>query len=1494
MRLTSVQYEYLRATSRLFSRQVTVVFCCLLGGLFLLGASALADSGELDATLSIDPYPSPFVSDWAAGVSIGQASVTNKTDTNLTVRVSVRLVRSGYGQIASAQSQALTFGPGAITTINTDELTDYGTYDYDNSLKSQIQQTGRLPEGDYEFCLDFEDEFGVALLSNVCATFTIVDPEAPALLFPFDAEILEDQYPSFQWTPIQAPVSYGIRYQLKIVELLDGQVASQALAANFAHYQNSTLTESNLVYPIDAIELVRGHTYVWQIQALNENNQPATSNNGYSEIWTFVFAEDETEETTTGETYTIDIAPAGSLVSGVSLPDLDISTFEEVRDSWNSFKSGEAVTIPIPGMGTFERFKVPNVQVAINDTLKMITFRGRTERFNEPAADVLLTLRWKGLKSAATICVKLPSFSFGGAFVEFASYGRFEELALDFSVIGFSNRNEKLSSAIFPESFADYFGDQEVELKPGMNFHGVIALDRTPWFERLVNVVGIEDNRVILKGYGGPVKNLLTKKTAKDFELSLSAQFPAIMSKGFRLWLNSRQYELEGGIKRALDSTKTADTLGKNDTTVAKYTPFLKLTETLKGGFFEDRELTFFRSLELEKTIGDSSSKVTVQYGSKDVLHFGVPWLNIRDITLSLEGEDEKASATLTGAIDIGSVKLADSVLIGIGYDKSKTDTSTVNKNESSLKGRSVGGSRSKGKTKYRLKATLSNNFTLSDIAKIVKTIHPEPFLDIGGGGGGGLSEFFDISDLAFGMNGGEEREIFFSGKTVLGPTETDLLISLIKDSYGKRFFTLGVKPISWKLTEVIPALSNPVLDNVDFSNVGFVFTNKETRIESADLGIDTYEFYQGVYGGMENYSLRLTPGINIVAVIPLEDIQPDDPLAVVMSHLGMEAQVIIMQGNLGDAIGLISGKSGGALGAIKDVHIKAGLPPIKPPGSPEWFVEGEVALEVTGLPSVGVVGSITVDIKGDRLTFYVAGKISKDMAGVQIGMVGGLETEKPWEAPFGIKFLTINSAAVKLSVNAVGNFGLGFAGDLVIGEKDIDVAVAIMINASGVPVNAIFDGESEAGVGMSDLVMLQSKMAAAVHGGEPRMLPVSAIPDMALKQLKLKFAPKDEPDLNVERGMALGGNFYLATSPGEDMSLFAAVDCEISEEGIFAYGSLAEFSVGPLTWNDGLLDFALALGESRFIVDGEVELFESHKQIKLQLTRDSLAFHTETDIQGLYASELDVRGIFDFKKPSLQVHGKMQSQFSEALEKPLADGLALFASSTEVAIVKALEAYETAEKLHGQGQQAVDSLLTLLRPAKDLARGVMLSAKKIATNAYNVKMAAKRAMNGAYRSFRNTPRRKVALKAQRWRGFVAKRSVYWRKAAIHSAKVTAYRLKIAAYNSVPDPDNGPVIKALKGKADELWAELRRQKVNLEKLKALIAKINSYLEKSGIPIKIVSAEFDASMRDLIEHKGVSMRMELEYLGEPRTLEMQYSFGDVKGGVQEIVDALLGS
>lgn len=88
---------------------------------------------------------------------------------------------------------------------------------------------------------------------------------------------------------------------------------------------------------------------------------------------------------------------------------------------------------------------------------------------------------------------------------------------------------------------------------------------------------------------------------------------------------------------------------------------------------------------------------------------------------------------------------------------------------------------------------------------------------------------------------------------------------------------------------------------------------------------------------------------------------------------------------------GSVFGLGGSGPGGLAGLSLQAALPPISPPGSPEWFVEGQLALDVTARPSVGFVGEITVDIEDERLTFSVAAAIQRAGPGVEFSLTGGL-----------------------------------------------------------------------------------------------------------------------------------------------------------------------------------------------------------------------------------------------------------------------------------------------------------------------------------------------------------------------------------------------------------------------------------------------------------------------------------------------------------------------
>ncbi|MFN3695536.1 MAG: hypothetical protein ACK4UV_11050, partial [Ignavibacterium sp.] len=154
---------------------------------------------------------------------------------------------------------------------------------------NRVQQTGRLLEGDYTVCISIENLTGAILANNICADFTILYPSAPQLIFPVNNDSFETNinYPTFQWMPVIVPPAYQITYTLKIVEILQGQIPSQAINANLPLYENNQITTSTVTYPIDALPLEPGKKYAWQVQVLDQYGFPPTQNNGKSEIFTF-------------------------------------------------------------------------------------------------------------------------------------------------------------------------------------------------------------------------------------------------------------------------------------------------------------------------------------------------------------------------------------------------------------------------------------------------------------------------------------------------------------------------------------------------------------------------------------------------------------------------------------------------------------------------------------------------------------------------------------------------------------------------------------------------------------------------------------------------------------------------------------------------------------------------------------------------------------------------------------------------------------------------------------------------------------------------------------------------------------------------------------------------------------------------------------------------------------------------------------------------------
>lgn len=260
------------------------LLACLLAAMLPRFAHA---QGTWQADLMIDPFPSPYISDWEANPNIGTLTLFNNTGSERAVRLTFSLTDHRGAVLASGESDPQALPPGPTIFDSPFDLS--GSFDYDVSIEDVIIRTGRLPEGDFTACTVATDGSGF-VLAEACSPFSVLYPDPPMLLSPFDGDRVDMQGPFFEWTPLQVPFDYPIHFVLQIAQILPGQTPEQALSSGIPHYEED-LASTSLQYPLGELPFVSGARYAWRVQALDQNGYSASANNGSSEIWTFVYSE---------------------------------------------------------------------------------------------------------------------------------------------------------------------------------------------------------------------------------------------------------------------------------------------------------------------------------------------------------------------------------------------------------------------------------------------------------------------------------------------------------------------------------------------------------------------------------------------------------------------------------------------------------------------------------------------------------------------------------------------------------------------------------------------------------------------------------------------------------------------------------------------------------------------------------------------------------------------------------------------------------------------------------------------------------------------------------------------------------------------------------------------------------------------------------------------------------------------------------------------------
>jgi len=258
----------------------------MMGGLTAQAAPAAAQAPGWNATLVVQPYPSPFLADWERNPQMAILNLLYTGTAPQDFRVEGFVRSAERGELARVASPPITFAFGPVTQLFTSaDILDWETVSRDQVYTDQVLRTGMIPEGRHQMCARVLDAQNVEL-AQTCADFTIALPEPPQLIFPGNKGVVAGLLPVFQWTPIFLPPEIGAMYRLRVFELLEEQTPETATLANPVWFE-AEATAPLVIYPLDALPLDPMKEYVWQVEALDGEGRPVTRGGRSSEIWTF-------------------------------------------------------------------------------------------------------------------------------------------------------------------------------------------------------------------------------------------------------------------------------------------------------------------------------------------------------------------------------------------------------------------------------------------------------------------------------------------------------------------------------------------------------------------------------------------------------------------------------------------------------------------------------------------------------------------------------------------------------------------------------------------------------------------------------------------------------------------------------------------------------------------------------------------------------------------------------------------------------------------------------------------------------------------------------------------------------------------------------------------------------------------------------------------------------------------------------------------------------
>ncbi|MFA6484065.1 MAG: hypothetical protein WCW62_15910, partial [Bacteroidales bacterium] len=230
--------------------------------------------------LIMSPRPSCYFSDWQNKTETIRLIVNNPTKAPIDCKLKTQLFNSKeemVGETDVNKMTVLTLQPGISQFVAEDIYPLDAIKLFGNSLASMLK-TGKIPEDNYRLCTDLLDPLKGTPLTPApqCKMFTIVDYQAPVLLFPRDGDSIPEariREVNFRWSPVTPSANQMVIYRLQIWKVLEGQTKVDACRNNIPVYEKDFPGVLQTEWPFDFVPEDDQRTFVWSVTPFNDQGR---------------------------------------------------------------------------------------------------------------------------------------------------------------------------------------------------------------------------------------------------------------------------------------------------------------------------------------------------------------------------------------------------------------------------------------------------------------------------------------------------------------------------------------------------------------------------------------------------------------------------------------------------------------------------------------------------------------------------------------------------------------------------------------------------------------------------------------------------------------------------------------------------------------------------------------------------------------------------------------------------------------------------------------------------------------------------------------------------------------------------------------------------------------------------------------------------------------------------------------------------------------------